>query len=1210
MTNIENLFDESRDLHRPIEKVITFGVDQEERLGNEIREYIVTPHMETEFEDLLAKMQRAMDEGGPNEIGVWVSGFYGSGKSSFTKYLGLALDESITVDGQPFLKHLQDRFSKTPTKQLLSKIAKSYPAAVVFLDMASDMLAGNTMEDISTVLFYKVLEYAGYSRNLKVAALERRLEKDGRLDEFKDTIRNDLKVEWETVQNDLLVVDSLIPEIAHKMYPSLFKTTTAFSSETSEVVRFETDRVQEMLDIVRDHSGKEYIIFIIDEVGQYVASSSNLILNLDGLAKNLKSIGDGKVWIFSTAQQTLTEDDPRAALNSPELFKLNDRFPIKIDLPASDIKRICYERLLKKSTDGKAILASLFDEKGQSLRQSTKLENAKFYSADFDSDTFVDLYPFLPSHFEILLQLLGALAKSTGGIGLRSAIKVIQDILIEGPEDQEPACKQSAGWLATMVTLFDSLEKDIAQASKTTYAAYTKIAIQFPGSRIHSDVGKTVAILQILNNIPVTKKNVAALMHPKVDSPSNFDAVEAAVKELIDEPKVPFDERDGNLCFLSERLSEIQTIRGDIPARAVETRRIFNTAITNVFAPLPSRKYLDTLTITTGIKSRNGQLEASLAGDRNPVQTVVEFVSPSDFDAKQNGIVDESRSNSNRSTIFMLAKQSDEFDSTVLDIFRCEEIARRFKNDPDEEVRDYCKSQGDKAAILTQNLENKLAKSLMDGAFIFRADKTAVDTMGNPLLEACKSFLGKEVVARVFEKYQDAPVRAETALAESFLKTENLASITQDKDPLGMVKKQGGSFEIDSNHAALCGIRDYLGTQGDVDGKQLVGKFSAAPYGWSQDTLRYLVAVMFRASELKLKIAGNEITALGQQAIEGLRNNNAFKKVIVGLRDNPPPLERLADAAKRLTELSGQQTLPLEQDICKAASKYFASVQNEFGALSQQLENLSLPGSEELQSTCILMASSMQNDCSDAVNQIGASDSAIYNGLTRASKVQQAFQNGIGATISDLKDVIASIESLPDSGIPGQLRSETAEDISQLKSRLASEDFYQHSADYSSALTSLQSAVAENTKALGVEQKKSLRIAKESLANLPEWPELTMEERNETLGTLDKGVVSVDPTINGLKELINNEYALSIQTNETQASVAKLGKRRIVDRLDAERKKNKEQGKAKLEDEIVLPRKISSYDEFKSVHDQLRVSEEKAKGYSEFELEVRVEDSE
>ena len=79
-----------------------------------------------------------------------------------------------------------------------------------------------------------------------------------------------------------------------------------------------------------------------------------LILNLDGLAKNLKNIGDGKVWIVGTAQQTLTADDAKAALNSPELFKLNDRFPIQIALESNDIKEICYTRLLGKSAAAEA----------------------------------------------------------------------------------------------------------------------------------------------------------------------------------------------------------------------------------------------------------------------------------------------------------------------------------------------------------------------------------------------------------------------------------------------------------------------------------------------------------------------------------------------------------------------------------------------------------------------------------------------------------------------------------------------------------------------------------------------------------------------------------------------------------------------------------------------------------------------------------------
>ena len=100
---IKQLFDSNKDIYRIIEKVITYSASQEQRLKAEISEYVVTESIEEQFEKLLGKMEAAMEAGGENEVGVWVSGFYGSGKSSFTKYLGLAFDESVTIDGAPFV---------------------------------------------------------------------------------------------------------------------------------------------------------------------------------------------------------------------------------------------------------------------------------------------------------------------------------------------------------------------------------------------------------------------------------------------------------------------------------------------------------------------------------------------------------------------------------------------------------------------------------------------------------------------------------------------------------------------------------------------------------------------------------------------------------------------------------------------------------------------------------------------------------------------------------------------------------------------------------------------------------------------------------------------------------------------------------------------------------------------------------------------------
>ena len=124
MTQIRNLFDPQRGLQRSIEKVISYQASQEDRLKAEISEYIVTDSIDQQLEVLLEKIQTALDSGGGHEIGVWVSGFYGSGKSSFTKYLGLALDDSIQVDGQLFSRHLNDRLTRPQTKALLDAVNK------------------------------------------------------------------------------------------------------------------------------------------------------------------------------------------------------------------------------------------------------------------------------------------------------------------------------------------------------------------------------------------------------------------------------------------------------------------------------------------------------------------------------------------------------------------------------------------------------------------------------------------------------------------------------------------------------------------------------------------------------------------------------------------------------------------------------------------------------------------------------------------------------------------------------------------------------------------------------------------------------------------------------------------------------------------------------------------------------------------------------
>lgn len=1198
MMHIRELFDPSKDIYRTIEKVISYGAAQEDRLKAEISEYVVTESIEEQFLKLLDRMQLAMEAGGENEIGVWVSGFYGSGKSSFTKYLGLAFDDQCAIDGTPFIKHLQDRLHKPQTKALLGTVAQRFPAAVVLLDLASEMLAGSTMEDVSSVLYFKVLQWAGYSRNLKVAAFERMIEKDGRTEELYRLVAEAYDgATWDRVQNNPLAIDGLIPKIAHDMYPELFPEAKSFSSNTEGFLQFEDQRVQEMIDIVRDKSGKENIVFIIDEVGQYVASRDNLILNLDGLAKNLKRIGDGKAWIISTAQQTLTEDDPRAALNSDKLYKLKDRFPIQIDLESSDIKEICYRRLLGKSAAGEEHLGKLFDTHGQALRHHTKLQDAKYYDADFSRETFVNLYPFLPAHFDILLHLLGALAKSTGGVGLRSAIKVVQDVL-KGDGGARAMADQEVGWLATTVTLYDELEKDIRRAFSSIHQAVGKVKIRFPDTELHLDIAKTVAVLQILGNLPVTIQNVASLMHPSITAASQLDEVRKAVEEMLSDVLVPLGEKDGSLVFLSEKLRDIEQERSALALRSVDVRRAFNDALREVFDPLPRVSLQGTLAVTTGLKVQTGSAVTSLAGDQNAIQAIVEFVPAADYDTARNRMLDDSRSRNGRNVIGLLARANPELEDLANEIHRSQRIVELHRNEPDQEVRDYCTGQLDRAAKIAARLQSKIKQTLQGGSFVFRGQVTAVSALSEDLLEAAKKLLG-DVAEQVFDRYGEAPVRASTDTAEKFLKVANPSAIGGSLDPLGLVQSAAGRATIRNDHKAMISIRDFIDTRGTVDGKRLLDAFNNDPFGWSPDTTRYILAAMLMAGEIKLTVSGREVTAAGQQAIDALKTNNAFRTIGVALRDERPSNEMLGRAAERLTELIGDTVIPLEQEISKAATKHFPRLQNDYGSLGEKLSGLGLAGSERVQSMNQALTDVLLTDASDAPQRLGAEESALYDNLKWAFEVRRTLENGLDDTLRELQSHRQDVEALPDTGVPGALRKEVSEDLAGLSERSKQEDFYKHTVDFNSLLTYVTGCVRQSVIALTDQQKQRIKEGIEELQRLPEWPELTQEERGNAVERLEALALSVSQDLAGLRVLLARDYDIRGTLDDIKGSIDRQRQERLHRELEEEAG---EYGGEKLARSIAVPSRLSSAGDLDGLIGKLNALKAEFELYQEIEV--------
>jgi hypothetical protein len=226
-------------------------------------------------------------------------------------------------------------------------------------------------------------------------------------------------------------------------------------------------------------------------------------------------------------------------------------------------------------------------------------------------------------------------------------------------------------------------------------------------------------------------------------------------------------------------------------------------------------------------------LTVSLLGEKEEIQTHLELIPDAAYEGRRQTAILESQQGANRKIIHLLGREDPEVDDTLIEIFRCRSIYNQYRNKAAEkEVADYLNGQFQRSESKTTELGTLLVKGLSKGSFIFRGQPKPVSELDSDLKEAAKKFL-KKVAEEVFEKYSEAPVQVESAVAERFLKTDHLDKIASKDDPLKLVKKIGKTTGIDLGHKALVSLKDYLDKYGQTDGKKLLDDFYASPAGWT-----------------------------------------------------------------------------------------------------------------------------------------------------------------------------------------------------------------------------------------------------------------------------------------------------------------------------------------------------------------------------------------
>ena len=436
--NIKELF--YKPLDRAINGVVKADQDDNATVYQELDEYVVTNELEKHFRDFFQSYGTDLsDPSIANRVGVWISGFFGSGKSHFLKTLSYILANKVACDADGKERSAAEFFDETKIRDAFIRAdigkAVSHHADVILFNIDSKASSNDDGNPILNVFLRVFNEYQCFSADHPhIAHMERHLSQKGVYERFKQAFEESSGLSWlderdgyqfyqDDVETAISQALNLSAEAAHKWFEDSEQT---FSVSVENFCQW----VKEYLD---SKGPQQRILFLVDEVGQFIGSDTRLMLTLQTITENLGTICKGRAWIIVTSQA-----DMDAVLGELSSSKANDfskiagRFKTRLSLSSSNTDEVIQKRLLRKTPEAEAVLRTLFEQKGDILKNQITFDRSGPTLKNFDGpDSFVNNYPFAPYHFQLVQKVFEEIRKvgATGAhlaYGERSMLDAFQ----------------------------------------------------------------------------------------------------------------------------------------------------------------------------------------------------------------------------------------------------------------------------------------------------------------------------------------------------------------------------------------------------------------------------------------------------------------------------------------------------------------------------------------------------------------------------------------------------------------------------------------------------------------------------------------------------------------------------------------------------------------------------------------------------------------
>ena len=846
------------DLNEDIKNVIDLEDRSENEIQQEIESYIVTEGLSKHLSNFCNQYTSNI-----KETGVWISGFYGSGKSYFGKMLGYLIDNPM-INGTSARDRFIPRIRGVKNESFLENDIRSLDAIntrVIFLDVAKQ----NTDNGLAYTLFSNFLKNLGFRSDL-YGYMEYELFIDDKYEFLEEKSQELFSKSWDELKKSNREVARAMRQIYSALDYSEddYKDTQKIYSDAID--NFDATKLKNELEKYLSKVTNETLVFIFDEASEAISQKKFSLLDLEGISESFSNTSLGsKVWTIAIAQEKLDDVINNSNVSKSNLIKVTDRFKTKLHLEATEVDVIIKSRLLKKKDEYFNSLVEYHKKNDGLISDATNLKSS-FPTKTIDANEFATYYPFHKYQFNLLQKFLfSSNALAATQIAARGMIITTFDVLRKQLKDKE---------LFDFTTIHEICTQAQTQPPSSLGVKYDD------AKKILENVGSSIDGIKLLKTI-----------HFLTESELAFPNIENITK--------------GYICDLTTYYDFKNDIQKALDV-LVEQKQLLLTNSNYKITTDEESKLLEEMNdfdVELFIKKRDMVNYLKKTGIFNQISTINDDSQPYKFNIltdqeddissssnKQLGFTVYSLFNINGSredfiedlklqtqydkdniTLVPNIDSFQEIDKLISDIKKYSHMEEKYATESDNTIKAVIREFSTIKEEAEKSLVSKLSDAYLNGSLIYMYDEILLN---GDSFKGSVNETQRKLIKNIYTK------RLNSSLSDS-LAPKILSENSNDKLSRYFSSNDFAFFDKNGNFVGdSLKVVEEIGSKLTrlIDGKSLEQDLSMAPWGYTFGTIITTLASLFRAGRLIVKYNNQEYFSYSDKLVqEVFTNTTKFK---------------------------------------------------------------------------------------------------------------------------------------------------------------------------------------------------------------------------------------------------------------------------------------------------------------------------------------------